>query len=94
MKRKKCREFQKHRRSEKWILLEERYQSELGKTKKGYYRSKIKNLRRMKPRNWHSEVKKLTSYDQQKTEEIIIEAIKDLPTNDQAELIAENLCNC
>ena len=89
MKRKKCREFQKHRRSEKWRTLEEKYQDELGKTKKDYYRRKIRNLRRTKPRNWHSEIKKLTSYDQQKSEKIVVEAIKDLPVNVQAELIAD-----
>ena len=56
-----------------------------GRKKKDYYRSKIQNLRKNKPRNWHKELKKLTSYDQQFSEEII----KDLPISEQAERIAD-----
>ena len=69
--------------------MEEKYQNELGKRKKDYYRRKIRNLRKNKPRNWHRELKKLTSYDQQKGEEIIVEEIKDLPISEQAERIAD-----
>ena len=90
MKRKKCREFHKNRRSKKWKIMEEKYQNELGKRKKDYYRRKIRNLRKKKPRNWHNELKKLTSHDQHKAEEIIVEEIKDLPISEQAERIADN----
>ena len=90
MKRKKCREYRKHRRSSKWKLLDVNYQNEVEKLKKGFYSKKIKNLRKCKPGKWHSELKKITSYDQQKSEEIIVESIKDLSISDQAELIADS----
>ena len=93
MKRKKCREYQKHRRSSKWKSLEIKYKEELEKTKKGYYRKKIRDLRKLKPKNWHKEIKKLTSYDQLKSEEIIVEAIKDLPIQEQAEKIADSFAS-
>ena len=64
MKRRKCCEYQKHRQSIKWKFLEAKYQAELKRTKREYYRRKIKSLRKLKPKNWHREIKKLSSFDQ------------------------------
>ena len=75
MKRVKSREYHKHRRSKKWEFLDRKYQARLDKTKKGFYRNRIKHLRKLKPSKWHTELKKLTSYDPQKAEEIIVETI-------------------
>ena len=48
-----------------------------------------KNLRKAKPGKWYSELKKITSFGQQKSDEIHVESIKDLPVLEQAELIAD-----
>ena len=93
MKRRKCREYWKHRRSNKWKVLEGKYKVELDRVKKDFYRKKIRNLRKLEPRKWHNELKKLTCYDQQKSEEIVVESIKDLPINEQAELIADRFAS-
>ena len=93
MKRKKCREYQKHRRSEKWKILDEKYRAEVNKIKKDFYRNKIRNLRKLKPRMWHRELKKITRYDQQKSEEIVVESIKDLSISEQAERIADKFAS-
>ena len=92
MKRRKCREFNKHRRSPKWKEIENKYQCELEKAKQGYYRGKIRNLIKQNPRNWHREIKKLKSLDQH-TEELSVKAIKDLPVSEQAELIADKFAS-
>ena len=89
LKRKKSREYNKHRRSAKWNKMEVIYNQELAKAKKGYYKKKRKNLRKAKPGKWYSEFKKLTRFDQQISENIIVECIKDLPVSEQAELIAD-----
>ena len=89
LKRRKGREYNKHRRSAKWKQMELIYNNELSKAKKEYYRKKIKNLRKSKPGKWYSEFKKLTSYDQQFSENLIVESIKDLPSSEQAEQIAD-----
>ena len=89
LKRKKGREYRKHRRSSKWKKLEEIYQTEILKAKKGFYRKRVKHLRKVKPGKWYSELKKLTSFDQHKAEEIVVESIKDLSAAEQAELIAD-----
>ena len=93
MKRRKCREYQKHRCSIKWKFLETKYKAELEKTKREYYRRKIKSLRKLKPKNWHREIKKLSSFDQNFSEEIDVESIRDLSVDEQAEKIAENFAS-
>ena len=89
MKRKKNRVYRKQRRSRKWKLLDKIYNSEVIKAKRNFYRKSIKNLRKSKPGKWYNELKKLTSYNQQKSEEVSVESIKDLPIIEQAELIAD-----
>ena len=89
LRRRKGREYRKHRRSEKWLKLEKVYNDQLVLAKKSFYRRKIKNLRKVNPGKWYNELKKLTSFDQQKSEEIIVESIKDLTIPEQAERIAD-----
>ena len=89
LKRKKSREYRKHRRSDKWKSLELVYAKEVQNAKKQFYRKKIKHLRKAKPGKWYSELKKITSYDQHKSEEIVVGNIKDLSVVEQAELIAD-----
>ena len=88
LKRKKCREFKKRRRSDKYIQLKNNYEIELKKAKKTFYRNKIEKLKNSDPKKWHQQLKKITRIDQNKSEEITVEEIKHLPNEAQAELIA------
>ena len=89
LKRRKGREYHKHRKSQKWVDLEEKYQKELTEAKSTYYKRKIKKLRKTDPKKWYEALKKLTRYDQQKKEEIEVESIKEMSDEKQAELIAD-----
>ena len=89
LKRRKCREYSKNRRSEKWVALNALYVKEVSKAKRNFYRQKIKHLRHAKPKQWHKELKKLTNFGQNKSDEIIVESIKDLSRTEQAEVIAD-----
>ena len=89
MKRKKSHIYRKNRRSDQWKYLDKLYNKALSKAKKDFYRQNIKNLKKAKPGKWYSELKKLTSYDQQKSEGLSVESIKDLHIKEQAELIAD-----
>ena len=51
LKRRKGREYHKHRKSQKWVDLEEKYQKELTEAKSTYYKKKIKNLCKTEPKN-------------------------------------------
>ena len=73
--------------------MNEAYEFQLDLAKKNFYKKKIKNLSKIKPSNWYRELKKLTSFDQMKAEEVVVEAIKDLPNNEQAELIADKIAS-
>ena len=89
LKRKKAREYNKHRRSMKYKKLEELYQQELSKSKRSFYQKQISRLRKSKPGKWYVELKKLTNFDQFHTEKMIVEKIKHLTDSEQAELIAD-----
>ena len=69
--------------------MDEEYQKELSKAKQNFYKKKIKNLSKIKSSHWYRELKKLTCFDQFKSEDVTVEDIKDLPMNEQAELIAD-----
>ena len=73
--------------------MNEQYETEVGLAKKGYYNKKIKHLKKVKPKYWYREFKKLTSFDQFKSEEVFVEHIKDLNDKAQAELIADRFAS-
>lgn len=89
LKRIKSREYSKNRRSEKWKDLDVKYKKEVSSAKKNYYENIIKDLKISKPGQWHSKLKRLCSYDQKKAEPIIVESIKHLSDEQQAEVIAD-----
>jgi exonuclease III len=88
MKRKKNKLYNKERKSEKWKKLEETYQTELNRTKKGFYKKKVEDLKTKNKGQWFSELKKLSKYDQKK-EHVIVEEINELTDQEQAEKIAD-----
>ena len=75
LKRRKCREYNKNRKSQKWETLNASYVTELSKAKQDFYRKKIKKLRTKNPKQWHRELKKLTCFDQHEFNDIIVEDI-------------------
>ena len=89
LKRRKNREYNKHRKSKKWEEMNVAYVKELLRAKREFYGKKIKHLRKAKPKHWYRELKKLTSFDQHESGEIVVESLKDLPSKQQAEIIAD-----
>ena len=60
MKRKKNREYNKHRQSYKYLELKRIYKEMLSKAKKKFYRRNISKLRTSNPRLFYSHVKSVT----------------------------------
>ena len=50
LKRRKGREYHKHRKSQKWVDLEEKYQKEFTEAKSTYYKKKIKKCMKLNPK--------------------------------------------
>ena len=88
LKRLKSREFNKNRRSIKWTKLNTLYKTEVSKAKKIYYKNILKDLKQSDVRKWYSKLKYLCSYDQKVSDPIIVEEIKHLTDQEQAEEIA------
>ena len=89
IKRLKTREFHKHRRSIKWRELNVRYKKEVSSAKKNYYKNIIKDLKVSNPSQWYSKLKRICSFDQHKSDPVIVETIKHLSDEQQAEVIAD-----
>ena len=92
LKRLKGREYNKNRRSLKWRVLNYEYRRAVIKAKRKYYKDIIKDLKTSKTSQWYSKLKKLCSHDQKKSEPIIVESLKHLPVQQQAEAIADKFC--
>ena len=89
--RRRRREYNKNRRSSKYIELSRLYQEKLSKTKKKYKRDMIDDLKSAKSGEWYSHLKRMTRYDQNKTEIVQVEEISSLDDQEQAERIADQL---
>ena len=58
--------------------------------KQSYYENIVADLKHSNPGQWYSKLKRMTSNDQLKTEQVNIESICHLSDQDQAELIADS----
>ena len=57
--------------------------------RKSSIEKKIRNLKKSKPGNWYKELKKITNYEQDKLENLVVEDLKMFSDDEQAELIAD-----
>ena len=93
LKRKKQREYNKHRKSEKWVRLNLQYNNKLDNAKKLYYKKEISKLKKSEPKKWFQWLKRLVSSDQANEQDIIVEEINHLPKEIQAERIADSFAS-
>ena len=87
--RQRKRIFHKERRSNKYIKLENKFKTEVKKAKQFFYKKSVADLKKSNPRQWYSSLKKLSSHDQVKREIPIVDEIRDLSDQEQAEKIAD-----
>ena len=84
----KCREFYKHKKSEKWNNLNEEYKQKLKKSKESYYKNMVEDLKISKPALWYSKVKRMGAL-LDKDEEIFVEELLGIKSDQQANQIAD-----
>jgi hypothetical protein len=58
--------------------------------KQSYYENVVQDLKNSNPSQWYSKLKMMTSYDQLKSEQVIVESICHLSDKDQVEIIADS----
>ena len=87
--RKRKRVFHKERRSEKWRKLDKLFKNEVKNAKAEFYKNKIEELKLKNPKQWYSCLKNITAFDQLKNEELNVEEIRHLSSQEQADIIAK-----
>ena len=73
----------------KWKEINLKFKKEVSRAKKDYYKQIIKDLRMSNPGRWYSILKRICSYDQHKSDPVIVESIKHLSAQEKAEAIAD-----
>ena len=88
LKNRKSREYNRHRKSQKYCELHQLYNTELKKAKHKFYSNKVQKLKSSNSKQWYKQMKMLLKYDQ-KDDMIQVDDIKHLSDIEQAEVIAE-----
>ena len=88
--RRKSKEFFKHRKSPKWKQLKSLLDEKCEIARKAYYTNIVSDLKSSNPGQWYSKLKRMTSYDTLKSEEVMVDSICGLSNKEQVEKIAEN----
>ena len=82
--RRRKRAYHKSRKSDKWKKLDKKFKEEVKLAKSKFYKKKVADLKNMKPGQWYSCLKKLTSFDQLKCDQPNVEEIRHLSDQAQA----------
>ena len=90
LKRRKQREYTKHRKSDKWVKMNTEYENKLKEAEQKYYKNKIANLRNSDSKNWFYWLKRLVSKNQTSAREINVSEIEHLTSKEKAEKIADS----
>ena len=88
--RRRKRVFRKERKSEKWKKLDKLFKQEMKSEKENFYKQSVADLKLANPSKWFTCLKKITSHDQRKSEQINVDQINHLSDQQQSELIAAN----
>ena len=89
MDRYRKRLYHKQRRSEKWKCMNKLFKKEVKDAKAKFYMNKVADLKQTNPSRWYSCLKQITSFDQHKREEVIVDQISHLSDQQQSEVIAD-----
>ena len=84
------REFFKHQKSKKWILLRQQFEQKCLKAMEDYYENTVEDLKSSNPNQWYSKVKRMGGLAGSQTTTINVEALDGMANSDQAEKIAQH----
>ena len=91
MLRKKKRIYRRQRKSEVWSNMNKLCKDQIKSAKASFYNEQIADLKTKKPHQWYSSLKRLSSFDQHKTEPLYVQEISQLSDQEQAERIADHV---
>ena len=88
LERKMKREYVKHKKSKKWSFLNAAYMEKSEEEKAKYYENIVEDLKLSNPSQWYSKLKRMSSHDQAKSEEPIVQSFDGMSDAAQSEEIA------
>ena len=88
--RKKRREYNRNRRSRRFRRLQKLYESRQKEEKVKFKKRMIDDVMQAKSGQWYSKLKRITNYDQSKSEVTQVDEINHLSDQEQAEAIADS----
>ena len=88
--RKKRREYNKNRRSHKYMRLKRLFDKKVSREKKMFKSKMIDDVMTTGESQWYSALKRITNYGQEKSEHLRVEEISHLSDKQQAEAIADS----
>ena len=88
--KKRRREFNKNRRSERYFRLQKEFKSKCAHSKKKFFNDMVSQVKDSDPSRWYSLLKRISNYDKEKTEELQIDEIGHLSDQEQSEAIADS----
>ena len=91
LKRKKMRIFRKNRNSEKYKKLKKKYENALKEAKIKLKKRAIDDVMNAKSSQWYQKLKRITNFNQERSENVQVDEISHLSDEAQAEAIADSL---
>ena len=91
LKRKKMRIFRKNRNSEKYKKLKKKYENALKEAKNKFKKRAIDDVMNAKNSQWYQKLKRITNFNQERSENVQVDEISHLSDEAQAEAIADSL---
>ena len=87
--RKGKRIYTKHGRSYKYRRLNKVFKEKLSRAKESHYKKMIQDLKVSRPGQWYSKLKRMTTHNQQNSEQIIVDEICDMSEKEHADYLAD-----
>ena len=88
--RQRKREYCKKKKSEKWKRLDQLFSDMADQLKEFYYKNMVEDLKTSNVGQWYSKIKRMSSIDPTQEDKVNVEEIMDLPSQQQAEKIADS----
>ena len=88
--RKRRREYKKNRRSNKYRSLKKLYDQKVAVAKRTFKSKMIDDVMTSGDTQWYSKLKRITNYEQTKSETLQVDEISHMPDQEQAEAIASS----
>ena len=91
--RKRKREYLKRKKSLKWNSLNELFETKSEEAKSNYYTNIVEDLKTSNVGKWYSKLKRMSCNDQTKLNEVNVTSLINVPSDIQAEKIADSFAS-